>query len=200
MISASDGGRLTGMRWLALLSMLVGSLASAQEPTPANGAPATERRTATEYVRKLQTALTALATGDTAQATGTLREAIATAPDQAAGHCHLGSALRRSGDTAGALESFRTCARLARQHADALNEGRGLLGVAQVLVLDTAQRDAAREAVSALLRFAETHPSVYPLELAQRLQQALDSIIELDAVSAEVRQRREERAAQQARE
>lgn len=181
------------MRWLALLSLLVGSAALAQEPTDA----APERRTASAYVQKLQAGLTALAAGDADGAATTFREAIAAEPEQAAGHCHLGSALRRAGDAAAALESFRACARLGRQRGDALSEGRGLLGVAQVLVLDASRRDEAREAVTALMRFSETHPTVYPLELAQRLQQTLDSIIELDAVSAEVRQRREARAAQQ---
>ncbi len=186
------------MRWLVLLSMLVGSAAFAQEPADASAGP--ERRTASDYVQKLQAGLTALAAGDTAGATATFREAIALEPEEAAGHCHLGSALRRAEDTAAALESFRACARLGRQRSDALSEGRGLLGVAQLLVLDPTQRAAARDAVTALMRFAETHPAVYPLELAQHLQQTLDSIIELDAVSAEVRQRREARAAQQASE
>jgi len=134
--------------------------------------------------------------GDAVGAMATLHEAVRAEPNLPAAHCQLGSAQRANGNVTDALTSFQTCARLARQANDAVNEGRGLLGTAQILVLDRSQRDAARRAVAALRNFADTHALVFAAPSAQALQQALDTIIELDAVSAEVRERREARAAQ----
>ena len=58
--------------------------------------------------------------------------------------------------------------------------------------------DATRQALAALLRFAERHGALLPLEEVRQLQQAFEQIVELDAVSADVRARREERAAARA--
>ncbi|MEM9067890.1 MAG: hypothetical protein AAGE52_05265 [Myxococcota bacterium] len=178
------------MRWGFLL-VIVAATASAQD---APEAP--ERRQATAYVQQLRQGITQLVDGDATGAMTTFQEAIRSEPEQPEGHCHLAAAQRQNGDLQNAVESFRTCARLARQAGDVLNEGRGLLGTVQILVLDREQRTPAREAVSALLRYAETHGDTIPLPLVQELQQRLDSIIELDVVSQEVRARREARAAQ----
>lgn len=157
---------------------------------------APERRTASEYVQQVRRGMEQLKDGDAVGAMATLHEAVRAEPNLPAAHCQLGSAQRANGNVTDALTSFQTCARLARQANDAVNEGRGLLGTAQILVLDRSQRDAARRAVAALRNFADTHALVFAAPSAQALQQALDTIIELDAVSAEVRERREARAAQ----
>ncbi len=179
------------MRSLAVAVVLtLGSLSVHAQDAPA------ERRTASAYVQKVRSGLQQLSDGDVVGAMATFHEAVRDEPNQAAAHCHLASAQRANGDNTDALTSFQTCARLARQGGDAINEGRGLLGAAQILVLDRSRRDEARRAVAALRTFADTHALIFAAPSAQRLQQALDTITELDAVSAEVRRRREERAAQ----
>lgn len=173
-----------------LLTLVLASTSALQ----AQDAP--ERRTASEYVQQVRRGMEQLANGDAVGAMTTLHEAIRAEPNQAAGHCQLGAAQRANGNVTDALTSFQTCARLARQSNDGVNEGRGLLGAAQILVLDRSQRDEARRAIAALRTFADTHALIFAAPSAQALQQALDTIIELDAVSAEVRERREARAAQ----
>lgn len=178
------------MRFFVIAMVLSSTSAFAQDEAPA------ERRTASEYVQKVREGMQQLKDGDVVGAMATFHEAVRAEPNQPAAHCQLGSAQRANGDATDALQSFQTCARLARQSNDAVNEGRGLLGAAQILVLDRSRRDEARRAVAALRGFADTHALVFAAPSAQAMQRALDTIIELDAVSAEVRERREARAAQ----
>ena len=195
----------------ALLAALTPRPASAQEGAGQGAASTTDAQTepaapaeaepagpsASPYVRQVRAGLAKLMAGDVAGAAVDFREANGDAPDQPAAHCHLATALRKQGDQEGALEQAATCARLAAQAEDPLHEARGRLAEVR-LRLEGDDGDATRQALAALLRFAERHGALLPLEEVRQLQQAFEQIVELDAVSADVRARREERAAARA--
>ncbi len=166
------------------------SLASAQEEAAPQHAPG-----ASPATQEIMAGLQAQVAQNLPDAIAHFQAAIGHAPTEPAAHCHLAEAQRASGDLSSAVASYEQCARLARRSGSAINEGRGLLGVAQTkLQSPTPPRDT-RDAITSLLRFAEAHPNVIQQALVLQMLQAYDTIIELDAVSAEVRQRRAARAA-----
>lgn len=178
-----------------LLAAALPEVASAQEAeaeAPAEDAPPPS---ASPYVTAVREAMTALHGGDVDTAITALRTLTNDNPGEAAAFCHLGTALLRQNQVDPAIDSFRTCARVARQQADPLHEGRGLLNIARLLVIDRSKHTEARGAVSALAQFAETHGDVIAPELVGQMEAALTAIIALDAQAAEVRARREARAA-----
>lgn len=174
------------MRLTLLFTLLVSSAAAAQEPAPTSTPP---------YESEVRSALGLLAAGDASGAATTLRDSIARAPTRAPAHCHLGAALARMGDRAGALESYRTCARLADRAQDRLYEATGLHGVARLLIEDAARWAEAKAAVAALRAFAIANPAVLAPELPEEMAIAIERIEAADAVGAAVRQRREARRA-----
>lgn len=174
------------MRRVLLLTLLVSSAASAQEPAPPLTPP---------YESELRGALGLLAAGDAAGAASSLRDSIARAPTRAPAHCHLGAALARMGDRGGALESYRACARLASRAQDRLHEATGLHGVARLLMEDAARRAEAKTAVEALRAFAIANPTGLSPEIPEEMAIAIDRIEAADAAGAAVRQRRDARRA-----
>ncbi|MBX3249494.1 MAG: hypothetical protein KF901_20120 [Myxococcales bacterium] len=165
---------------------LVSAWSAAQEPSPLTP----------PYVAEVRAALNKLAAGDTSGAAAALQAAITRHPARPEAHCHLAVALTRLGDRDGAIESYQTCARLARQAQDPLHEGRGLHGVARLLMDDANRRIEARGAIMALQTFANAHPTVLSPSIPQGFLDALSRIEAADAAAAPVRQRREARRAQ----
>ena len=149
----------------------------------------------------LQSALDAVVAGNLDAAEATIRAAIGTTPAAAAPRCELASIDRMRGSFEPALVGYRECVRLARAARDVVYEARGLLGALQTLerlrTLESPGRlTETRAAATALLDFAQAHPEVIRVEVARAHLGVVDAAIELDAVSAEVRTRRDARAAQ----
>lgn len=171
----------------AFLLILSGSTtAAAQAPAAGN---------------ELQSALDAIVAGNLDSAEATLRAAIGATPAAPAPRCELASIDRLRGSFEPALAGYRECVRLARAARDVVYEARGLLGTLQTLerlrTLESPGRlTETRAAATALLEFAEAHPEVIRVEVARARLGVVDAAIELDAVSTEVRTRRDARAAQ----
>ncbi len=173
---------------LALGMISATSVAQAQVPSAEERAQLARIHEAREHIA-----------GDRAErAQAVLQEALAAAPEQAAVHCVQGALHRLRGETDQALSAFAECVRLARRDGDALSEARGLSGRLQLLLADGARRTEAREAAVALLRFAESHRTLIDPSLPRERLISIELITERDAVAAEVRARREARAAQNA--
>lgn len=181
---------------VTVLLALTSSAYAQDEEAPAEGAEEEAAPpSASPYVTAVREAMTTLHAGDVDAAISALRTLTTESPNEAAAHCHLGTAMLRQSQMGPAIESFQTCARVARQQGDALHEGRGLLNAARLLVIDTSKRTEARQALSALTQFAQTHGDVLDPALVGQMQSAFDAIVALDQSAAQVRQRREQRAA-----
>lgn len=159
----------------------------------AEDAPAEEAAEAPQTA-PLIAALRKVVAGDIEGAETDLRALVQAGPEAAGPRCELASIARRRGNLEPAVVEYRECVRLARRSNDVPYEARGLMGTLQTLER-LGQLNEAREAATALLSFADAHPEAVTSERARRRLSVIDAIIELDAVAAEVRARREARAA-----
>ena len=175
---------------LALVGLLLGvfldgSVSAAQ-------APSEESRAYTSVIR---TGIEALVADNYPAAMDAFGQAQEMNSRRAAGFCHMGDAYFLQSRMEDALSQFQQCARVARQSNEPRYEARGLVGLVRVHV--ASQRYThAREAVRALVQFAEAHVEVVVPSMPQDTLRSLQRIIELDAASAEVKRRREARAAE----
>jgi len=161
------------------------------------GALAQNQHEATPYQVKIMEGIRAQVARDYNAAEVAFRDAIRSSPTEGDAHCHLAEVQRQRQRLEDALASYQACHRLAEQDAAAAYMARGLLGIFQTTMrMDGQTMEAKRTALTELVRFADTYAEVLGPEQARDMLRALDAVIELDAVSAEVRQRREARAAE----
>jgi len=152
---------------------------------------------ADEYLRAIRAALTELANGEVQAGRDRLTGLVRQAPQRTEAHCHLGSAHRLAGELEPALAAFRECARLGEHSQQKTHQARGLLGIAQVLA-QLNRLSEAKEAYAALLVFAEANAGVIDPTLVRSRQAAVDAILAADAAARVVRERREQRARENA--
>jgi tetratricopeptide (TPR) repeat protein len=134
--------------------------------------------------------------GDRAGAVAAFREAVQAEPDRPEGTCVLAEANRMAGDFPAALEGYRACASIARTRGDVLWTSRGLAGVAWTLERMPGRLEDARTAWQEYVRFADGAAHVAHPEIGRARITAIDQVVELERVTAEVRQRIAEREAQ----
>lgn len=180
---------------LALALSTVSAPALAQEL--AQPAPTPEMH----YAAALGRGLTAIRAGDRGGAVAAFREAVQLQPARPDAVCYLAEAQRASGDLAAALEGFQACTRLARAATGGPDHqrwiGRGLHGVASTLERMGAARQAeARTAWQEYVRFADGASQVAWPGVGRARITAIDQVVELERVTAEVRQRIAARQAQ----
>ncbi len=152
---------------------------------------------ADEYLRAIRSALTELAHGEVQAGRDRLSGLVRQSPQRTEAHCHLGSAHRLAGELEPALAAFRECARLGEHSHQKTHQARGLLGIAQVLA-QLNRLSEAKDAYAALLTFAEANTDVLDPALVVTRQEAIDAIIAADAAAREIRERREQRARENA--
>lgn len=152
-----------------------------------------------EYLRAIRSALQELAGGEVQAGRDRLSGLVQQSPQRTQAHCHLGSAHRLAGELEPALSAFRECARLAEHSHQKTHQGRGLLGIAQVLAqLD--RLSEAKEAFAQLLTFAEANAEVIAPALVRGRLEATEAMMAADAAAREIRSRREQRARENAAE
>jgi tetratricopeptide (TPR) repeat protein len=179
--------------WLVLV-VLVALPAEAQSPP---GAVSPE----TEYLSALGRGLAASRSGDRPGAMAAFGEAARVLPARPEAFCLLAETHRLVGDLEAAIESFRGCLRVAREAGDARWIGRALHGIASTLERRPERIEEARSAWREYVLFADGAASVALPSLGRARITAIDQVIELERVSAEVRQRivqRERERAEQA--
>jgi hypothetical protein len=98
-----------------------------------------------------------------------------------------------------ALERFRTCAEFAERGSDDTHHARCLQGIAETLERTEGQLEAAREAWSNYVTFADAHRTVSNPEVGRARLQAIDAQMQQAGAYVEVRQRIAEREAENER-
>lgn len=176
-----------------LVALLAPALPVAAQAAQTGSAPASP-----EYLAALGRGLTASRAGDRGGAIAAFRAAVQIAPSRPEAVCHLAEAQRASGDLAAALEGYQACARVARAASDARWTARGLHGIASTLERTPERIDEARAAWQEYVRFADGAASVASPAVGRARITAIDQVIELERVTAEVRQRIAAREAQRA--
>lgn len=157
------------------------------------------------YFAAFGRALTAHRAGDRAGAIEALREAVQIDAARPEAVCTLAEAQRVGGDLAAALEGYQACVRVARasthHHEHQRWIARGLQGVAETFERMGAERQDidrlgdARTAWQEYVRFADGATQVASPALGRARITAIDQVIELERVTAEVRARIAARAA-----
>lgn len=172
----------------ALLTLLLGSLAStAAAQTPTDATPT--------YEAQVRSGLDALTRGDRDAGMRSLRDAIAANPSRPEAICYLAEAFRANGDLTGALDNFNTCLTIARSANDTAFVARAMHGVASTFErMPEEHVNDARAAWLAYTRYCEMNVGVGHPEIGRNRVTAIDTVIELGRVTAEVRARIDARA------
>jgi hypothetical protein len=152
-------------------------------------------RAQTSYEARIRTALDTVSRGDRDGGVRGLREAIADSPSRPEAICYLAETFRMAGDLTGAIDNFNMCLNVARSANDRGFVARAMHGVASTYErMPDEHLNDAREAWLAYQRYCEANPTVGHATLGRDRVTAIDTVLELNRVSAEVRGRIEERA------
>lgn len=164
-------------------------------------APALAQRAAhasSEYLGHVGRGLVAARAGDRVGAMTAFQQAVQLQPERPEAVCHIAELARLNDDLPRALEGYRACARAAREANEQRWIARGLHGIASTLERIPDRLGEARTAWQDYVAFADGAAAVASPAVGRARMAAIDAILELDRVSAEVRQRAEARAAEAA--
>lgn len=155
-------------------------------------APALAQET---YEAQVRSALDAIGRGDRDGGVRGLREAIAATPSRPDAICYLAEAFRIAGDLTGALDNFNMCLSVARSANDRGFVARAMHGVASTFErMPDEHLNDAREAWLAYQRYCDMNPTVGHASIGRDRVTAIDTVMELERVTAEIRGRIEARA------
>lgn len=150
-------------------------------------------QTSDEYARHLAAGTLAAAAGNTENAAQEFGLAVQTDPSRPEAVCLLAQAHRLRGDLAGALDSFGSCAQVARTAGDARWTARAMHGLASTLERMPERLGEARAAWLDYVRFADGAAAVTTPQVGRARVTAVDVVQELERVTAQVRDRIAER-------
>jgi hypothetical protein len=169
------------IRLLLALALVLSSAAAARAQDPT-------------YAVRVRSALDAIGRGDRDGGVRGLREAIANEPSRPDAICYLAETFRMGGDLTGAIDNFQMCLSVARAANDLGFVARAMHGVASSFErLPDEHLNDAREAWLAYQRFSEANPSVGHASIGRDRVTAIDTVIELERLTAEVGARIEAR-------
>lgn len=151
-----------------------------------------------EYLAQLGRGLVAMSAGDRVGAMTAFQMALQLDAARPEAVCHLAELARMNDDLPRALEGYRACARAGRNAGEPSWIARGLHGAASTLERMPDRLAEARTAWQDYVSFADGAAAVASPAVGRARMAAIDAIVELDRVSAEVRERAEERARQAA--
>lgn len=191
---------MTTRLFTSVVVLLASSSAFAQQRQQAEaaGGDAPAPR-ASEYLVKVQSAIRLAVGRDLDGALGALRDAFRDEPSSPIAHYYAGEVHRMRGEMEEALEKFRVCTDLARTARDPLYQGRCLRGQAETLERMEGRLEAARDAWTQFVQFADGSRQYASPETGRARMQALDAQREQATAYVEVRQRIEERERENAR-
>ncbi len=150
---------------------------------------------AQSYATQVRSGLDAIGRGDRDAGLRSLREAVATDPSRPDAICYLAEAFRMNGDLTGAIDNFNMCLTVARAANDRAFTARAMHGVASTFErMPDEHLNDAREAWLNYTRFCESNTGVGHVEIGRARVTAIDTVIELSRVSAEVAARIEARS------
>lgn len=179
-------------RSVALAAVLVLTL-SASSALAQRAAPASP-----DYLAHLGRGVVAMGAGDRVGAMTAFQQALQLDGSRPEAVCHLAELARMNDDLPRALEGYRACTRAARSASEPRWIARGLHGIASTLERMPDRQAEARAAWQDYVSFADGAAAVASPAVGRARMTAIDAIVELDRVSAEVRARAEARAAQAA--
>ncbi|MDW8362960.1 MAG: hypothetical protein RMK74_11215 [Myxococcales bacterium] len=158
-------------------------------------AQAPSRGRTSPYAERVAQAIAASLARDWSRAAQLLREAVELEPSRPDAYGLLGAVHRQRDALQDAVESFRTCARMARQTTVESWEARCLHGIASTLERIPERLEEARAAWNELVRFLDVRPeALVAAPHARARVSAIDTVLEQERVYVEVRQRIAERA------
>ncbi len=189
---------LMGMK---LAAVIVCTLSAILLSAPAFGQTATgppaARRGPSDFQAAMNDGHRAMVARDFGAANAAYQRAASLQADSAEPHLFMGFARRAQGQTAEAIEAFRTAARMA-QAGDETTRAKALFNIAAALEA-TQNLDGARAAWQEYVSFADSHATItsYPASGRARVQ-AIDRVAELGRAYEDVRRRIADRERQNA--
>ncbi len=164
-----------------------------QQAAPAAGGTEHAAPHASAYLVKVQNGIRLAVGRDLDGALDALRDAFREEPTSPIAHYFAAEVHRMRGEMEEALEKFRVCADLASNGHLPDYQARCMRGQAETLERMEGRLEAARDAWSQYVRFADGNRQVASPEVGRARIQALDAQHEQAQAYVEVRQRIEER-------